>query len=136
LFAALELGEDKLFGHIKPRKTRARFLEFCRYLRTLYPPTIRIAIICDNFSPHLTTRKDKRVGQWAAASNTEIAYTPTNSSWLNLTSLTLVRTQIVVDSVEGVAEVVGQGVGGGEGMDSGLDVDGFVAAGGLDEFAD
>ena len=46
LFAAYELGEDKLFGHIKPRKTRARFLEFCRYLRTLYPPSVvRIAII-------------------------------------------------------------------------------------------
>jgi hypothetical protein len=30
LFAAYELGEDKLYGHIKPRKTRARFLEFCR----------------------------------------------------------------------------------------------------------
>ena len=38
LFAAYELGEDKLFGHIKPRKNRARFLEFCRYLRSLYPP--------------------------------------------------------------------------------------------------
>jgi transposase len=37
LFAAYELGEDKLFGHIKPRKTRTRFLEFCRYLRSLYP---------------------------------------------------------------------------------------------------
>jgi hypothetical protein len=57
LFAAYELGEDKLFGHIKPRKTRVRFLEFCRYLRTLYPPQTRIAIICDNFSPHLTTPK-------------------------------------------------------------------------------
>src|SRR5436189_3554773 len=83
LFAAYELGEDKLFGHIKPRKTRARFLEFCRYLRSLYPPSVRIAIVCDNFSPHLTTRKDRRVGQWAAASNAEIACTPTNSSWLN-----------------------------------------------------
>ena len=83
LFAAYELGEDKLYGHIKPRKTRARFLEFCRYLRTLYPLQVRIAIICDNFSPYLTTRKDKRVGQWATASNTEIAYTPANASWLN-----------------------------------------------------
>ena len=83
LFAAYELGEDKLFGHIKPRKTRARFLEFCRYLRTLYPASVRIAIICDNFSPHLSTRKDRRVGTWAAASNVQIAYTPTNSSWLN-----------------------------------------------------
>jgi hypothetical protein len=49
----------------------------------LYPPPVRIAIVCDNFSPHLTTRKDKRVGQWAAANNVEIAYTPTNASWLN-----------------------------------------------------
>jgi transposase len=49
LFAAYELGEDKLYGHVKPRKTRARFLEFCRYLRSLYPASVRIAIICDNF---------------------------------------------------------------------------------------
>jgi hypothetical protein len=34
-----------------------------------------------HYSPHLM--KDKRVGQLAAASNVEIAYTPTNSSWLN-----------------------------------------------------
>ena len=83
LFAAYELGEDRLFGHIKPRKTRARFLEFCRYLRSFYPPEVRIAIVCDNFSPHLTTAKDGRVAAWAATSNAEIAYTPTNSSWLN-----------------------------------------------------
>jgi len=83
LFAAYELGEDRVYGHIKPRKNRTRFLEFCRYLRSLYPPATRMAIICDNFSPHLTTRKDKRVGKWAAANNVEIAYTPTNCSWLN-----------------------------------------------------
>jgi len=50
---------------LEPRKTRTRFLEFCRYLRSLYPPAVRVAIVCDNFSPHLTTRKDKRVGQRA-----------------------------------------------------------------------
>jgi transposase len=83
LLAAYELGEDKLFGHVKPRKTRTRFLEFCRYLRSLYPPEVRIAIVCDNFSPHLSTRRDARVGTWAKASNVEFAYTPTNSSWLN-----------------------------------------------------
>jgi transposase len=83
LFAAYELGQDKLFGHIKPRKTRARFLEFCRYLRSLHPPDVRLAIICDNYSPHLTTATDGRVGAWAAANNAEIAYTPSNASWLN-----------------------------------------------------
>ncbi len=53
LFAALDLTRDKLYGHIKPVKKRTQFLEFCRYLRTLYPPEVRIAIVCDNFSPHL-----------------------------------------------------------------------------------
>jgi hypothetical protein len=43
-------------------------------MRSLHPPQIRIAIVCDNFSPHLSARKDKRVEQWAAASNAEIAW--------------------------------------------------------------
>src|SRR4051794_18947390 len=83
LLAAYDLGEDKLYGHVKTRKTRTQFLEFCRYLRSLHPQDVRIAIICDNFSPHLSTKKDTRVGDWAEANNAEIAYTPTNSSWLN-----------------------------------------------------
>jgi transposase len=83
LFGALDLTTDKMYGHVKTHKKRAQFLEFCRYLRSLYPPQVRIAIICDNYSPHLTTRKDKRVGNWATANNTEIAYVPTNSSWMN-----------------------------------------------------
>jgi hypothetical protein len=41
-----------------------------------------MAIIVDNLSPHLTTKRDQRVGAWARANNVEIAYTPTNSSWL------------------------------------------------------
>ena len=83
LFGALDLASGKMYGHVKRHKRRAQFLEFCRYLRGLYPPHVRIAIICDNYSPHLTTRKDKRVGDWAAANNTEIACVPTNSSWMN-----------------------------------------------------
>ena len=83
LFAALDLGRDKLYGHIKPVKRRTEFLAFCRYLRTLYPAEVRIAIVCDNFSPNLTTKKCRRVSDWAETNNVEIAYTPTNSSWLN-----------------------------------------------------
>ncbi len=83
LFAAYNLIDDKLFGHVEPRKKRVQFLEFCRNLRSLHPADTRIAIICDNYSPHLTIKRDGRVGDWAAANNVEIAYTPTNSSWLN-----------------------------------------------------
>jgi hypothetical protein len=49
----------------------------------LYPSTTRLAIVLDSFSPHLSTRDDPRVGGWAAANNVELAYTPTNASWLN-----------------------------------------------------
>jgi transposase len=83
LMAALDLAQDKLYGHITRRKGRTQFLAFCRYLRSLYPPTVRIAIVCDNFSPHRSTKNDSRVGQWAAANNVEIAYTPFYGSWLN-----------------------------------------------------
>jgi transposase len=83
LLAAYDLGADKLYGHIKVNKNRTTFLAFCRYLRTLHPPEVRIAIVMDNFSPHLSTKKDARVGNWAAANNVELAYVPTNASWLN-----------------------------------------------------
>ncbi|MFC7219653.1 IS630 family transposase [Streptomyces polyrhachis] len=85
LSAALDLTQDRLYDHIKPVKKHTQLLESCRYLRSLYPPEVRIAIVCDNFSPHLTTKRRQRVGTWAAANNVEIAYTPTNSSRLNRT---------------------------------------------------
>ena len=83
LFAAYDLGADKVYGHIKTNKNRGTFLGFCRYQRSLYPPEVRIAIVLDNFSPHLSTRIDTRVGDWAASNNIELAYVPTNASWLN-----------------------------------------------------
>jgi len=83
LLAALDMNRDKLYGHVKPHKNRTTFLVFCRYLRSLYPAAVRIAIVLDNFSPHLSTKKDGRVGEWAAANNVELAYVPTNASFLN-----------------------------------------------------
>lgn len=83
LLAALDMNQDRMYGHVKVRKTRTEFLAFCRYLRSLYPPEVRIAIVMDNFSPHLSTKRDSRVGDWAAANNVELAYVPTNASFLN-----------------------------------------------------
>jgi transposase len=83
LLAAYDLNRDRFYGHIKVRKGRTEFVEFCRYLRSLYPPDVRIAIVLDNFSPHLATDKDPRVGEWAADNNVELAYVPFYASWLN-----------------------------------------------------
>jgi len=83
LLAAYDLNTDKLYGHVKTKKSRTEFLAFCRYVRTRYPPQVRIAIVLDNFSPHLSTKLDARVGDWAEANNVELAYTPHYASWLN-----------------------------------------------------
>jgi transposase len=83
LFAAYDLRADRLYGHIKPRKRRGEFLAFLRYIRSLYPEHERLAIILDNFSPHLSTKTDTRVGDYATAHNIELVYVPSNASWLN-----------------------------------------------------
>ena len=83
LIAGYDLSTDRLYAHVKSRKSRTEFLAFCRYLRTLHPAEVRIAIVLDNFSPHLSTKTDQRVGEWAAANNVELAYVPFYGSWLN-----------------------------------------------------
>jgi transposase len=83
LLAGYDLSTDRIYGHIKARKGRTEFLAFLRYLRSLHPLEKRIAIVLDNFSPHLSTKKDPRVGEWADAYNVELAYVPFYASWLN-----------------------------------------------------
>jgi len=83
LLAAYGLNRDRLYGPIKGRKGRRESVAFCRYLRSLYPPGVRIAIVLDNFSPHLSTNRDPRVGEWPQANNVELAYVAFYASWLN-----------------------------------------------------
>jgi transposase len=79
LIAAYDVGADRLYGHIKKRKTRVELLEFCSYIRSLHPPEIRLHFILDNFSPH----HGEQMRAWAALNNVELAYTPHYASWLN-----------------------------------------------------
>ncbi|MEZ5170567.1 MAG: IS630 family transposase [Acidimicrobiia bacterium] len=83
MMAGYDLSSDRLYGHVVKKKDRSAFLAFCRYMRSLHPPEVRIAIVLDNFSPHRSTNKDARVGEWAEANNVEFAYTPFYGSWLN-----------------------------------------------------
>ena len=69
LTPADDLNKDKLYGHVKTKKDRTSFLALCRYLRSLYPQRVRIAIVFDNFSPHLSTKKDTRVGEPTTSSS-------------------------------------------------------------------
>ncbi len=77
--SAYDVGADRLYGHIKKRKGRVEFLQFCRHVRSLYPSEIPLHFVLDNFSAH----KGEKVRQWAADNNVELAYTPFYASWLN-----------------------------------------------------
>jgi transposase len=79
--AGYDLSTDRFYGHVVTKKGRTEFLAFVRYLRSLHPPEVRIGIVPDDFSPHLSTKKDRRVGEWVAANSVELACTPTYSSW-------------------------------------------------------
>jgi hypothetical protein len=60
--ATHRLNKDKFYRHVKTTKNRTAFLEFCRYLRTIYPSDVQISIVLDNFSQHLSTKVDTLVG--------------------------------------------------------------------------
>lgn len=49
LMAGYDLSTDTLYGHIVKKKGRTEFLAFCRCLRSLHPPEVRIAIVLDNW---------------------------------------------------------------------------------------
>lgn len=79
LFSALDVGSNKMYGHIKKRKRFNEFLQYLKYLRSLYPAKERLYFIYDNYSPH----KKEEVLAWIKENNVELALTPTNASWLN-----------------------------------------------------
>ena len=73
-----------MYGHVKKRKRRIEFLEFCRYLRSLYPPEVRIAIVLRQLQPapdHQEVTRESAAGPRRTTSRSPTR--PTNSSWLN-----------------------------------------------------
>jgi hypothetical protein len=82
LLAAYDLSRDGCTD-IKPRKRRGKFLAFCRYLRTLYPPRGTAGYRAGQLQPASVHPHRPPGRQLAAANNVELAYVPTNASWLN-----------------------------------------------------
>ncbi len=93
LLAALDMHKDRLCGYINQRKNRTEFLAFCWYLRDLYPPETRIAIVTDDFT--LTCRRRRTSASASGPGRTtsssvcharvvgESPTQPTNASYLN-----------------------------------------------------
>jgi transposase len=78
MIAALDLATGQIFNRIRARKRGREFLAFLKLLRQRWPAG-RPYVIVDNVSPH----NRPGVTRWAAASDVELVFLPTNASWLN-----------------------------------------------------
>lgn len=74
LMAGYDLSTDRLYGHVVKRKDRTAFLAFCRYLRSLHPAGVRIAIVLDNFP---RTGPPRRTSAWPNGPRPTTSSSPT-----------------------------------------------------------
>jgi transposase len=79
LFGAYDVHADRLHGRLRSYKNSGEVLAFYRQIRMRYDPRLRIYLIADNLSAHMTPA----IRQWADGANTELVFTPTYASFLN-----------------------------------------------------
>jgi transposase len=79
LLSAYDVGADKLWGIVKPRKRWQEFLGLLQDIRCRYPKDEKIYVVLDNFSPHLKAE----VRRWCRQNRLTLVFTATNASWMN-----------------------------------------------------
>lgn len=52
MLGADDLARDRLYGHIKARKGRTQCRQLCRYMRSLSPAEVRVALALLTQSQH------------------------------------------------------------------------------------
>jgi transposase len=77
--ACYSLGEDELWGVVRPGKGVEWVIAALASCRRARPDGERIYVILDNLNLH----KNPRVLAWCAKHNVELCFTPTYSSWAN-----------------------------------------------------
>jgi len=79
LFGAYDVHADRLHGRLRAHKNSVEVLAFYKQIRMRYDRRLRIYLIADNLSTHMTPA----IREWAAGANTELVFTPTYASFLN-----------------------------------------------------
>jgi transposase len=73
------LADDQLWGVSRERKGGDHTLAALKSIRAKRPGGYRLYVIMDN----LSANKTSAIRRWAARSNVELCFTPTNASWAN-----------------------------------------------------
>ena len=82
LLAAIDLISGHIHGDVQDRHRSAEFVEFLKKLDHFYPPGIKIRIILDNHSAHIS--KETKRYLTSVPNRFDFIFTPTHGSWLNI----------------------------------------------------
>jgi transposase len=82
LLAAIDLLSGHVHGDVQDRHRSAEFTDFLKKLDHFYAPDIRIRMILDNHSSHISKETKRYLA--TVPNRFEFIFTPTHGSWLNI----------------------------------------------------
>ena len=82
LLGAIDLFSGRVHGLVRNRHRSREFIEMLQHLDSFYPKEMKIRIILDNHSAHLS--KETRKYLVTIPNRFEFVFTPTHGSWLNI----------------------------------------------------
>jgi len=82
LLAAIDLISGHIHGDVQDRHRSAEFVEFLKKLDRFYTPGIKIRIILDNHSAHISKETKRYLS--SVPNRFDFIFTPTHGSWLNI----------------------------------------------------
>jgi len=82
LLAAIDLFNGHVHGLVRNRHRSQEFIEMLQQLDAFYPKEMKIRIILDNHSAHIS--KETRKYLTTVPNRFEFIFTPTHGSWLNI----------------------------------------------------
>ena len=82
LMAGIDLLTGKVHGQVVDRHRSREFIAFLKRVDQQYPPQIKIRMVLDNHSAHISKETRDYLAQ--VPNRFEFVFTPTHGSWLNL----------------------------------------------------
>jgi len=79
LLGSLDVGADRLWGHLAEHKDAVSVLRARKRIRARYPRQVAVFVVMDNLSAHWTPH----IRAWAAANRVRLVPVPTYASYLN-----------------------------------------------------
>ena len=82
LLASMDLMTGEVHGHVQDRHRSKEFIDHLKYLDFFYPKHVKIKIILDNHSAHVS--KETKQYLKSVPNRFEFIFTPTHGAWLNI----------------------------------------------------